>query len=87
MGDELRAVTKAYDFALWLLWFRQECSNEHRFLSIADAQEKVDAWRNHYNTGRPHSALGNIAPEAFARQASARGSCLDLAKQELVAAG
>jgi putative transposase len=67
--------------------FRQECLNEHWFLSVADAQEKIESWREHYNTERPHSALGNVAPEVFVRQASARGSCLGLPKQELVAAG
>ena len=67
--------------------FRQECLNEHWFLSVADAQEKVETWREHYNTERPHSALGNLAPEVFVRQASALGSCLGLPKQELVAAG
>lgn len=67
--------------------FRQECLNEHWFLSVADAQEQVDAWREHYNTERPHSALGNIAPEAFVQQASAPGSCLDLPKQELAGVG
>ncbi len=67
--------------------FRQECLNEHWFLSVADAQEKIESWREHYNTERPHSALGNVAPEVFVRQGSARGCCLDLAKPELVAAG
>jgi putative transposase len=67
--------------------FRQECLNEHWFLSVADAQQRVDAWREHYNTERPHSALGNIAPEAFARQASAPGWCFYPPRQELVAEG
>jgi putative transposase len=67
--------------------FRQESLDEHWFLSVADAQEKVEAWRNHYNAERPHSSLGNLAPEAFAGQASALGSRLDLPKHELVAAG
>ena len=26
-------------------WLRQECLNEHWFLSVTDAQEKMDAWR------------------------------------------
>jgi len=51
--------------------FRQECLNEHWFLSLADAQEKSDAWRNHYNAERPHSALGNLAPDDFVRAATA----------------
>ena len=47
--------------------FRQECLNEHWFLSVPDAQEKVEAWRLEYNAHRPHSSLGNLAPEVFAR--------------------
>lgn len=49
--------------------FRQECLNENWFLSVADAQERIDAWREHYNSERPHSSLGNLTPEDFARQA------------------
>ena len=47
---------------------RQECLNEHWFLSLEDAQEKVDAWREDYNRERPHSALGDMAPAAFAKR-------------------
>jgi putative transposase len=42
--------------------FRQECLNEHWFLSLEDAKEKVGAWRGHYNEQRPHSSLGYQAP-------------------------
>ena len=45
---------------------RAECLNENWFMSLADAKEKVGAWRMHYNTERPHSALGSLAPEEFA---------------------
>jgi putative transposase len=48
---------------------RQECLNENWFLSLEDAREKVAAWRRHYNTERPHGALGNLPPAAFARAA------------------
>ena len=57
--------------------FRQECLNEHWFLSVADAQERVDAWRKDYNgetTGssvRPHSSLESMTPAEFVRQAPA----------------
>lgn len=34
----------------------------------ADAQEKLDAWREDYNGQRPHGALMNMTPEAFAQQ-------------------
>ena len=46
--------------------FRQECLNENWFLSLADAEEKVERWRNHYNGERPHSALGNLSPREVA---------------------
>ena len=50
---------------------RQECLNESWFLSLEDAREKVETWRQEYNTKRPHGALGNLAPLEYA---SALGS-------------
>ena len=47
--------------------FRQECLNENWFLSLEDAREKAEAWREEYNKQRPHSALGNLSPEEFTR--------------------
>jgi len=48
--------------------FRQECLNEHWFMSFEDCREKVESWRQDYNENRPHSALGNATPEEFAAQ-------------------
>jgi putative transposase len=48
--------------------FRQECLNEHWFMSLDDAREKVESWRRDYNEERPHSSLGNATPEEFASQ-------------------
>jgi putative transposase len=45
--------------------FRDECLNEAWFVSLADACRSIEAWRQNYNTRRPHSALGNVTPEAF----------------------
>ena len=45
--------------------FRQECLNEHWFLSLDDAQEKIEEWRQDYNAQRPHSALGYRSPQKF----------------------
>jgi putative transposase len=42
--------------------FRQECLNAYWFLSLADATEKLDAWRRYYNEERPHSAIRNKSP-------------------------
>ena len=53
--------------------FRQECLNEHWFLSLSDAQEKIDRWRQDYNLRRPHSSLGQMTPARFAAQASTSG--------------
>jgi putative transposase len=46
--------------------FRQECLNQHWFLSLEDAQEKIEAWRTEYNEIRPHSSLGEQTPHFFA---------------------
>jgi putative transposase len=48
--------------------FRQECLNQHWFMSLVDAQEKIEAWRIEYNHNRPHSSLGYQSPSEFADQ-------------------
>jgi putative transposase len=47
--------------------FRDECLNEHQFPTLGKARLIIEAWRIDYNTQRPHQALGNLAPEEFAR--------------------
>jgi putative transposase len=42
--------------------FRAECLNAHWFLSLADAQKKLEDWRRYYNEERPHGAIGNKPP-------------------------
>ena len=46
--------------------FRDEFLNGEIFYSLREAQILVEEWRKHYNTQRPHSALGYRppAPEA-----------------------
>ena len=41
---------------------RAECLNLHWFLTLADAAEKLEAWRRYYNEERPHGAIGNKVP-------------------------
>ena len=48
---------------------RAECLNASWSLSSADARARVEEWRRRYNEERPHSALGNLTPGAFANQA------------------
>jgi putative transposase len=45
--------------------FRDECLNEHWFLSLAQTRQIVEAWRLDYNAVRPHSSLGNVSPTEF----------------------
>jgi putative transposase len=45
---------------------RQECLNEHWFMSLQDARHKIEAWRSFYNEERPHSALDWKTPKEFA---------------------
>lgn len=51
--------------------FRDECLNEHWFLTMAHAREVIERWRIEYNTERPHSSLGDVPPEEFALNAGA----------------
>lgn len=52
---------------------RDECLNTHQFLSIADAQTKIESWRRDYNEQRPHGSLANLTPGEFvARYQSTR---------------
>jgi putative transposase len=53
---------------------REECLNQSWFLSLEDAREKVEAWRQEYNCTRPHGALENLAPMEFAEAVGARVS-------------
>jgi putative transposase len=46
--------------------FRDECLNEHWFISLADAKATIETWRVDYNTVRPHSSLAGATPAHFA---------------------
>jgi putative transposase len=51
--------------------FRDECLNLHWFRSLRHAREEIARWRRHYNTERPHSALGYLSPTEFLIKANA----------------
>jgi putative transposase len=46
--------------------FRDECLNETLFRDLSHARQVIAGWVRHYNTERPHSALGYQTPAAFA---------------------
>jgi putative transposase len=48
--------------------FRDECLNEHWFITMAQARRVIELWRIEYNTERPHSSIGNITPEEYAEK-------------------
>jgi putative transposase len=47
---------------------RDECLNTNWFMSLQDAQEKIETWRQDYNHFRPHSSLDDVPPALFAKQ-------------------
>jgi putative transposase len=46
--------------------FRDECLNEHGFVTMAHARRVIENWRIEYNTERPHSSLGDRTPTEYA---------------------
>lgn len=46
---------------------RDECLNVHWFMSLEDAQEKLENWRQDYNCFRPHLSLRDLPPVVFAK--------------------
>jgi putative transposase len=51
---------------------RDECLIETLFASLAHAREVLAIWRDDYNTVRPHSGLGNLAPSIYAELSAPR---------------
>jgi len=46
---------------------RDELLNETLFISLAHAREVLAHWKDDYNTVRPHGAIGNLPPAAYAK--------------------
>ena len=44
---------------------RDECLNQNAFLSLADARDSIERWRDDYNRSRPHSSLDWMSPEEY----------------------
>jgi transposase InsO family protein len=50
---------------------RDECLNEHWFVSLDHARAVIRAWTRDYNEERPKKARGGLTPAAYARQLAA----------------
>jgi putative transposase len=48
--------------------FREECLNQEWFTTLKEARQLIEEWRVGYNTVRPHSSLGYLPPEVWAKQ-------------------
>jgi putative transposase len=47
---------------------RDECLNEHWFMTLAHAKSIIETWRREYNEERPKKSLGGLTPSAYAMQ-------------------
>jgi putative transposase len=54
--------------------FRDECLNEHWFLSLEHVKTVIEAWRREYNEERPKKALGGLTPAPYAGQLAQRSA-------------
>jgi putative transposase len=45
--------------------FRDECLNEHWFVTGQEAQVVIEAWRREYNEERTHRTIGDLTPMEF----------------------
>ena len=56
----------------------EECLNEHLLDRLSEARRIIETWRIDYNTVRPHTSPGGLAPAVFAdntRRARRTGVC------------
>ncbi|PIE64317.1 MAG: hypothetical protein CSA26_08720 [Desulfobacterales bacterium] len=58
---------------------QDECLNRNWFLSLDDAEKKVDSWRWDYNVTRSHSSPDNLPPTPFLKAYSRSRKILNTA--------
>lgn len=54
--------------------FRDECLNEHWFVSLAHARAVIEAWRREYNEERPKKVLGGLTPAQHAKRLAGKSA-------------
>lgn len=45
---------------------RDECLNQYHFATLHEAQQRIETWRQEYQTERPHKGLGQRTPAEYA---------------------
>jgi len=53
--------------------FRDECLDQHWFVSLRHARTEIESWRDDYNNIRPHSSLADLPPAEYAQNLSTKG--------------
>lgn len=53
--------------------FRAECLDVHWFMTLTEAKQVIESWRQEYNESRPHRSLGERTPSEFASQIAFKG--------------
>ena len=56
---------------------RDECLNEHWFVSLNHARVVIRAWVREYNEERPKKTLGGLTPAQYAKQLAAKAATFD----------
>ena len=56
---------------------RDECLNEHWFVSLNHARVVIRAWVREYNEERPKKTLGGLTPAEHAKQLAAKAATFD----------
>jgi len=62
---------------------RDECLNVSWFWNLFDARPKISDWKTEYNSRRPHSSLGYLTPDEFARRWQHQGRRKDVGSARL----
>jgi putative transposase len=52
---------------------RDECLDQHDFVSLAEALQRIEIWRQEYHTERQHRGLGQRTPAQYAASFTPRG--------------
>jgi transposase InsO family protein len=55
---------------------RDECLNEHWFVSLAHARAVIEAWRREYNEEWPKKSLGGLTPSGYAKKLADKSATL-----------